>query len=204
MTLYKTMHGTAGAYSHGDYTGYMPRGKRPGKWLPKVQPKLCVSGYHYCRDLKEALAHTGPDLFEVEVRGAQVSGSDKAAAEQMRLLRRVPEWNERNLRHFACDCAESALEYAQDDQRELLQACIEVTRAYADWPDEWDAARAAAWDAAGAAAWDAARAAAWDAAWAAARAAAWAAAWDAAWDAQAVNLATYLDGTNEWCERGTQ
>jgi len=182
--FYKTMNGTAGAYGHGEW--HLPIGKRPGKWMPKVKPRLCASGYHVCRDLSEVLTHAGPQLYEVEVRGECALGDDKAAYEQARLLRRIPEWNERNLRHFACDCAESVLKYAQDDQRDLLQACIDVTRAYADWPNEWAAARAAARAAAEAAARAAARAAAEDAA----RAAAWA--------AQVVNLATYLDGTSEW------
>ena len=185
MTLYKTLNGPVGSYGHGDYSGYLPHGKRPGKWLPPVKPSICKSGYHYCRDLGEVLKHSGKDLWVVEVRGVNVDGDHKAAAEQMRLLRRVDGWNGRNLRHFACDCAESVLHLAQEDQRGLLQACLDVTRAYADWPDVWAAARDAAWDAA------------WDAVWAAARDAARA----AAWDAQVANLATYLDGSNEWCER---
>ena len=207
MTLYKTLNGTVGSYGHGDYAEYLPHGKRPGKWLPKVlHPVLCESGYHVCRDMSEVLTHAGRDLWEVEVRGSCDTGDDKASCEQMRLLRRVDGWNERNLRHFAVDCAESVLHLAQEDQRELLQACLDVTRAYADWPGEWaaardaarDAVRAAAWDAAGAAARDAARAAAWDAARAAARDAAGAAARAAA---ATGNIATYLNGTSEWSER---
>jgi len=201
MTLYKTLNGTVGSYGHGDYAEYLPHGKRPGKWLPKVHPVLCRSGYHVCRDMSEVLTHAGRDLWEVEVRGACDTGDDKASWEQMRLLRRVDGWNERNLRHFAVDCAESVLHLAQEDQRELLQACLDVTRAYADWPEEWDAARAAAWDAAYAAARAAEGAAARNAAWAAARAAARAAAQAAAWDAAAENIATYLNGTSEWSER---
>ena len=124
-----------------------------------------------------------------------------------------PYWNERTARHFACDCAEYALPYAQDDQCELLQAVVDMARAYADWPEEWAGERKAAGDAAGAA-WAAARdtagaaaRAAWAAAWAAgdtAGAAAWAArtaTWAAgatARDDLAAILATYLDGTNEW------
>src|SRR5574343_1805475 len=101
MTLYKTLDGTAGAYGHGDYTDYLPKGKRPGKWLPKVKPELCESGYHYCTNPLDCLSHYGPDLYDVEVRGTVVTGADKSAAEQMRLVRRVDCWTEENLRLFA-------------------------------------------------------------------------------------------------------
>ena len=181
MTLYKTLDGTAGSYGNGDYSDYLPKGKRPGKWLPKVTPELCESGYHYCTDPLYCLSHYGPDLYEVEVRGKVVSGGDKCAAEQMRLVRRVDCWTDENLRLFAVDCARiSVNRYAQDDQRGLLHACLDVTTAYAECGEEWAAARDAARDAAWAAARAAARAAAWDAAWDAAWAAAWAAARTAA------------------------
>ena len=106
--------------------------------------------------------------------------------------------NDRQRRHFACDCAESVLHLANDPRS---SEAVRVARLYADGratDDElaaaWAAARDAARDAARAAAWAAAwaaasaaaraaRAAAWDAAWDAARAAAWNAALDAAWDA---------------------
>ena len=77
--FYKTMNGTKGAYGFGDYEGYLPKGKRPGKWLPRQDPVLCKSGYHVCRDLGEVIEHIGQDLYEVEVKGACVEGDDKAA-----------------------------------------------------------------------------------------------------------------------------
>ena len=155
--IYKTLDGATGAYGHGDYTGYLPHGKRPGKWLPKTKPVLCESGYHGCRDLTEVLDHFGPDLYEIEARGACDSGDDKAAWEQIRLLRRVPEWSEHNLRLFAVDCVRLAVNrYAQKDQRELLHACLDVSVAYlegfSDATAYYAAARAAAYGAADAAA----------------------------------------------------
>ena len=201
---YKTMNGAAGAYGYGDWS--LPQGKRPGKWMPKVKPVLCESGYHWCRDLGDVTTHLARDLYEVEVRGETVYGDDKAASGQARLLRRIPEWNDETARLFAVDCARIAMNrYAQDDQRELLHACLDVTAGYADGPCEaaaeaaaWDAARAAAEAAAEAAARAAAEAAAWAAAWAAARDAAWAAAEAAAWaaarDEQVALLARYLAG----------
>jgi hypothetical protein len=195
VTLYKTLNGNAGAYGHGDYTDYMPHGKRPGKWLPAMKPVLCESGYHYCRNLSEVIEHMAADLYEVEVRGEDIAGDDKGAAEQMRLLRRIPEWNETTARLFAVDCARIAvIRYAYADQRELLHACLDTVVGWAEggvddaaYNAAYDAAHAAAHAAARAAAYDAHRAAAHDAARAAAydaaRAAAYAAAYDAAYDA---------------------
>ena len=194
MTLYKTLNGNAGAYGHGDYTDYMPHGKRPGKWLPAMKPVLCESGYHYCRNLSEVIEHMAADLYEVEVRGEDIAGDDKGAAEQMRLLRRIPEWNETTARLFAVDCARLAVNRcAYADQRELLHACLDTVVGWAEggvddaaYNAAYDAARAAAY----AAAYDAARAAAHDAA----RAAASAAAYDAARAEQVALLARYLSG----------
>ena len=104
-TAYKTLDGTRGSYGHGDYADYMPNGKRPGKWLPKVEPVLCESGYHVCDSPLDCLAHYGPDLYEVEVRGACEVGDDKQAWEQMRLVRWNPHWTDETLRIFAVDCA---------------------------------------------------------------------------------------------------
>jgi len=81
------------------------------------------------------------------------------------------EGRDREIRLFACDCAESVLhlyekEYPNDSR---VRDCIEAARKYAIGEidigvlrDAWTAASAAAWDAR-AAAWAAARAAAWDA-----------------------------------------
>ena len=216
---YKTMDGTTGAYGHGEWD--LPRGKRPGKWMPKVMPVLCESGYHVCRDLNEVITHAGPELYEVEVRGACDAGDDKACYEQARLVRRIPEWDQRTMRLWAIDCARRVVYLSPD--HELLDAVLDVCVAYVEFGEEWAAARAAAWaaaraagDAARGAAWAAARAAAraaggaaQDASWAAARGAArgaaqdasWAAARAAAWDAggaetkeQVKLLQRYLDG----------
>jgi len=191
MTLFKTLNGTRGSFGHGDYTGYLPKGKRPGKWLPKVTPVLCESGYHVCRDLSEVLTHAGPELYEVEVRGTCVEGKDKAAWEQARLVKRVPEWDQRTMRLWAIDCARRVMYISPD--HELLDAVLDVCVAYAEYGEEWAAARDAAWAAARHAAW-----AAKDAAWTAARDAAWDAVWTAARAAETQEqvklLQRYLDG----------
>ena len=108
---------------------------------------------------------------------------------------RTIKGHDRELRLFACDCAEMVLplyekEYHDDDRP---FKAIDVARRYANG-DADDEELAAAWAEAGAeagaAAWAAAWAAVWYAAWAAvgaaawaARAAAWAAARAAAWAA---------------------
>jgi hypothetical protein len=189
--FYKTLNGTAGSYGHGDYTGYLPNGKRPGKWLPKLKPELCESGYHGCDDVLDCLRHYGAHLYECEWRGATVAGDGKRAVEQMRFLRKFHGWTEENLRLFAVDCARIAVNRYGDD--EILHACLDVTVGwvfgYCD-----GTAQAAAWAAAQAAAWAATRAAAGAAAWAAAWDAAWAATRAAAWDEQRSLLMRYLNG----------
>jgi hypothetical protein len=204
----------------------LPQGDQPGEWLPKLTGKLiaCQHAYHVMRirDLME-WATDDVQLYVVETRYKTTDDSNKVLARQARALYRVEAWNERNLRHFACDCAERVLPlfeqgYPNDTRPRVaittarrfadgLATSKELAAARAAAGDAaGDAARDAARDAAGAAAWAAARAAAWDAARDAARdaagAAAWdaarAAAWDAAWDAerqwQVERLRGYLYG----------
>ncbi len=185
MTDYKTFNGTAGAYGHGDYSDYMPTQNAdgtwtPGAWLPPVRPSLCESGYHWCDGELNLLRHPGESCYVIEHDGETVRGDDKCASEAIRLLYPVETYNETNLRLFAVDFARQVAHLTEDP--ELVHAVLDVCVAYAEYGEEWDAAR----DAARAAAWAAAR----DAAWAAARDAAW----DAARAAQSDLLARYLNG----------
>ena len=182
-------------------TGYQkkPWPVEPGIWTPNEVPVICQSGWHACYE-KDVVAHlpgVGASLYEVEVRGKVVEGSDKISAESMRIKWYIGTATEQNLRLFAADCAEDVLpifyKVLPNDHRPA--EAIRVARLYANGEASeaarsaaWAAARAAAWDAAagaaaGSAAWAAARAAAGSAAWDAARAAAGAAAGAAAWDA---------------------
>jgi hypothetical protein len=197
MTDYKTFNGTAGAYGHGDYSDYMPTQNAdgtwtPGEWLPPVKPRLCESGYHWCDGELQLLRHLGETCYVIEPDGETVRGDDKCASGTIRLLFPVEAYNETNLRLFAVDCARQVAHLTEDP--ELTHAVLDVCVAYAEYGEEWAAAR----DAAGVAAGAAARAAAGAAAGAAARDAAWVAAWaaagDAAWDAQSDLLARYLNG----------
>jgi hypothetical protein len=152
---------------------------------------LCEYGYHSSPSLWDALNYAhGPMACLVEIskpiQTDETTDSRKAVSASRTLIKAVNI--DRELRLFACDCAERVLHiYERDDPSKAPRQAIEVARRFANGKatkKELDAARAAAWAAARAAAWDAARAAArdaaWDAAWDAARAAARAATRDAA------------------------
>jgi hypothetical protein len=178
------------------------------RWTPPVtNPIICERGWHACR-WQDAIHHISDELWICELDGIIVAGSDKVAAERLRLVRKVKPIDDRSLRLFAADCAEQVLPIFErvrpDDDRP--RAAIDAARRFARGEitrgvraAARDAARDAAGDAAGDAAWAAAmaaagaaagdaagaaaRAAAGDAAMAAAMAAAMDAAWAAAMDA---------------------
>ena len=168
---------------------YLPQGKLPGKWMPKIETlRMCESGYHVldAACIIDFLDY-GYHIFEVEVRGESFTRDYKACHQQARLLREL-QWGEREARLFACDCAERALDLwvksGTVDPRS--RAAVDVARRFANGEatvDERDTAKAAAIAAVRAAAWNTARAEAWDAARTSARTTAEAAAWNAAWDA---------------------
>lgn len=171
MTYYKVLAEGGSAYHGGYGKWHLPKGKRPGKWMPPLDGDLvpCRNGYHLCRR-DDLVVWLGPVIWEVEARGEVLEAEDKVVARQARLLRRLDNWTDRTARLFACDCAERALKkYTKNPDTRSVEV-IKVARAFADGKAslfELAAARAA-----GDAARDAARAAAWDAAWEAARAAA--------------------------------
>ena len=191
VTLYKVLDTDGRPFHGGTGTWHLPKGSRPGKWMPAIpDPIPCVRGYHVCDGPADVLHWLGPVIYEVEVRGTQIRHDCKTVAEQARLVRRVDGWNERTAWMFAADCAEAVLpiferERPEDDRP---RKAIEAARAYARG-EIGDAAKAAA----GAAAWDAAGAADWAAGWDAG-AAGWDAAGAAARAAQADLLGRYLTG----------
>jgi hypothetical protein len=167
-----------GTTPQGYGTWHLPKGKRPGKWM-KVTGDLvpCKNGLHVMR-LGDLLEWAAEHLYEVEVRGEVLPADDKVVARQARVLRKVDTWNDRNLRLFACDCAERVLPLFEKDHPNdnRPRAAIETARRFANGQATWeelDAARAAV--AAAWAAWDAAR--------------------DDERDWQLQRLAAYLDGT---------
>ena len=184
MKFYKVLNSDGSCFWGGRGKWFLPRGKRPGKWMPLVEGTLsaCSNGYHVLT-LEQLSGWLGPSIFEVEVKGDGIPQPDKHVYPQARLIRKLDKWNDRAARIYACDCAEHVLGLFEKgypaDKRP--RKAIETARLFAEGKASKEdlaaaraAARAAAWDAAGDAAW-AARAAARDAAWAAARDAAWAA-----------------------------
>ena len=196
MKLYKVL-GPKGESCHGGSGHWnMPKGSRPGKWMPKIENVVpCESGYHLCR-LSDLPGWLGPVIWEAEGRGTKVLADDKVVFGQARLLF-ATGWNEKAARLFAADCAEHVLPIFEKlrPKDDRPRKAIEAARAFARGEIS-AAARDAARDAARAAAGAAARAAAGATAGDAARAAAWDAAWAAAGDAerkwQSQRLAMYL------------
>jgi hypothetical protein len=164
----------------------------------KGNVELCKRGYHASPTPYDALQYApGPVFCRVEINPVESEG-DKMVGRTRTLLAAVDV--SRELRLFACECAERALNREREAGREpdaRSWAALEVARRYASGEasgEELDAAWAAGRDAA----WDA-RAAARDAGWAAARAAARPAAWAAAQAAaQAAARAAAWDGEIEW------
>ena len=209
MKFYKVLNSDGSCFWGGRGKWFLPRSKRPGKWIPPIGGMLsaCSNGYHVLT-LEQLPRWLGPSIFEVEVKGDGIQQPDKHLYPQARLIRKLGKWNDRAARIYACDCAEHVLGLFENrypaDKRP--RKAIETARLFAEGKaskEDLTAARTAAGAAAedvaedavedaAWAAWDAARAAAWDAASAAedaARAAAWAAraaAWDAAGDAERV------------------
>ena len=132
-----------GVYGHGDYTDYLPKGARPGKWLPKVaNPKLCERGYHIVKiaDLCFHWGSVGSVLFEVETRGIVVPDTDKSACESIRLRKQVGVLTKDVLISFAVECAEHVLPIfeAESPDDDRPRKAIEAARS-----QNADAARAA-------------------------------------------------------------
>jgi hypothetical protein len=186
-TYYKFLQNdNTGEYSGFDYSKYLPKGFSKGEWLPKVENiELCESGYHVCT-VENILEWKNEKLYIVELRGKTEDGDSKTVGQQMRFIKKVKGWNEKNLRLAAADIVEKISlpiwkNYYPEDI--TLEMVISVVRRYANGKatdDElsaaWSAAESAAWSAAESAAWSAAESAAWSAAesaaWSAARSAA--------------------------------
>ena len=179
-----------GRYSEFDFSEYLPADGRPGKWLPEIDGELeiCENGYHGCTS-ENLIEWLNAQLFEIEYMGKPEEYDNKVNGRQIRFLRKIETWNERNARLFAVWCAREALKLIDDPDPRSVDAC-DVAERYANgnatdeeleaaWSAAGDAAKAAAWVAAGDAAWDVA----WDVAWDAASYAARDAARDAACDA---------------------
>ena len=108
-TIYKVLASDGTPCHGGSGKWFMPKGKRPGKWMPAIKDiQPCARGYHFV-NLEQLPTWLGPTLYEVEVRGQVTHLADKSVAEQARLIRKVEIWNDKTLRLFAADCAEHVL-----------------------------------------------------------------------------------------------
>ena len=191
MGLYKIINADNKSCHGGsfDWTPYLPTKNEdgswtPGQWTPTVDVEMCKSGYHIV-DAKYILNWIDAQCYEVEYIGiVQSDDNDKYAAESIQLIKKMEEWNDKNLRLFACWCVRQVWNLLEDERS---KKAIEVSEQFANGQATQDEL-AAAWDASQAAAMDSARAAAWAAAWAAARDSAWAAARDSARAAQSDKL----------------
>lgn len=113
----------------------LPEDGKPGRWVKATGPlALCENGVHLCDGERQLLNHLGPVIYEAEVRGERIDGDDKIAVREARLVRRVPRWNERTARLFACLCAERVLpafesRFPEDDRP---RRAIAVTRRFTE------------------------------------------------------------------------
>lgn len=174
-TLYKVTLPDGSACHGGTGKWFLPRGRRPGSWMPTVWVKPCFSGYHVCTvgQLLDSWLTSGCTVWEVEIRGETQTQPEKTVAAEARLLRPVltPVQQLLVVSDFAAHVA-----HLNDDPR--VWAAIKATRDYAHGRID-SAALSAALYAAG----RAARSDLGTAVWASARAASCVSARDVAWDA---------------------
>ena len=97
-----------GPFSGFDFTPFLPKRGKPGRWLPKVDTlDICKSGYHVCRE-GDLIEWLNARCYEVEIRGDKMLGDNKTVAQQMRFIRLL-NLDDVSLRLFAADCAERVL-----------------------------------------------------------------------------------------------
>lgn len=127
-----------GPYTAFDYNPYLPKGGKPGAWLPTLPGGTraltpCEYGYHFCTS-EQMIDWLDDQLYEVEPGRATIDSGDKCVATRIRFLRHVETWNERTARLFAADCAERILPIYERAYPEgnAPRSAIEAARAYAN------------------------------------------------------------------------
>lgn len=102
----------------------------------------CQNGIHICRDEDDVLVWLGEVICPVTEHSSDyVDDKNKRVTRWAVIGEPIPYWNDRTARHFACDCAELAMKYVDVSEHEMLQDYIDVLRACADWPEEWEEER---------------------------------------------------------------
>ena len=102
------------AGARGPVSGFawpVPAGGRAGSWVEAngaLEP--CARGVHVCRagDLPYWLHD---ELWETQVEGEQLEGTDCLVVRRARLLRRVEGWQREGARSFVEACAQHAVEW---------------------------------------------------------------------------------------------
>ena len=152
VTLYKILSPAGTACHGGTGTWNLPKGGKPGEWMPHVPcVGLCMRGYHLL-DAAHLLEWNLLAIWTAEGRGEHLTDGSKHVYSEARLLRRTA-WDDRSARLFAADCAEHVLPIferaAPHDTRP--REAIRIARLYAVGAcsdKELDTAGDAAWDAA--------------------------------------------------------
>ena len=95
-TFYKVISKENKALNGGDfdYTDYLPKGNKPGKWLPLIKDlKECSNGYHVTNYWNMWLQDTSNKIFEVEIKDMQekseVGVIDKYVCGKFRFIKEV-------------------------------------------------------------------------------------------------------------------
>ena len=151
-------------------SGHEPKWKLGEEREHQGRLVMCESGYHSSPSWLDAARYApGPVACIVEIGGEIKRDTDKQVSQKRRLLRYKNI--ERELRLFACDCAERALKRERKAKREpdkRSREAVRVARLFAHGKatqKELSAAWGAAASAASSAAWGAAASAARSAAW---------------------------------------
>lgn len=113
MEYYKSLTAdNKGPYTNFDFSDYLPKKGKPGKWLPVVKKlSLCQSGWHGCTT-SQLIEWLNANIYEIEFRGKKKTGTQKICGEQIRFVRKV--LGEYDLQVFACDCADHVLHLYED------------------------------------------------------------------------------------------
>ena len=79
-----------GSATHTDFKYSLPKGNKPGDWMPRIRSKLhmCWYGYHVpSPDHLWNWIHSDCVVYLAEVKGKHIEGLDKHAWKNIRLLK---------------------------------------------------------------------------------------------------------------------
>lgn len=141
-TLYKTFKkGRIGTHSQKTWPTTL------GKWVSvEGELELCKNGIHVARGELELLEWLADETYIVEARGDYINAYKKACYREVRLIKQVNSPGDRELRLFACWCAERALALVEKPDPRSVEA-VRIARLYANGKatiQELDQARDAA------------------------------------------------------------